>query len=252
MEVNMAMDREAATVHTLNPVHGKGPVFYASLQHDADTPKGYRTYGEEAKHRLVCTLWEHLAAIESPLWQRCQSSNETDSKIQVLRGPLGKPQLLLGEYQGPAVSFSDSVGEVWAALCGDESDIGIDVAWNDEFPKEYPFHRVFHPEEIQHALRLAGGDLGNASALLWSVKESVVKALGCAFHLVDPLQITVCPSGEREAEGIAGHKFHVGLSGKALMRFPSAAHKSIWVRSLPQSKKWLSVAILKRRPTGNE
>ena len=252
MEVNMAMNREGATVHTVNPVHGKGPVFYASLQRDTGTPKCHGTDVEEARHRLVSTLWDHLAAIGSPGWTRCQYSNETDSPIQVLRGPLGRPQLLLGEYRGPAISFSDSGGKVWAALCGDDSDIGIDVAGTDEFPKAYPFHRVFHSEEIQHTLRLAGGDLGNASALLWSVKESVVKALGGGFHLVDPLQITIYPSGERETECIAGYTFQVGLSGKALMRFPSTAHKSIWVRSLPQSNKWLSVAILKRRPTGHE
>jgi len=47
-----------------------------------------------------------------------------------------------------------------------------------------PFSRVFHAQELQHALRLAGGDLEKASALLWSIKEAVVKALGCGFHLV--------------------------------------------------------------------
>jgi hypothetical protein len=121
------------------------------------------------------------------------------------------------------------------------------VAGTDEFQKEYPFHRVFHPQELQHALRLAGGDLEKASALLWSIKEAVVKALGCAFHLVDPLQITVYPSAG-EAEGVnGGYTFPVGLSGKALMRFPIAAGRSLWVRSLPQRKMWLSIALLNRQ-----
>jgi phosphopantetheinyl transferase len=185
--------------------------------------------------------------MESPLWKHCKSTNRAAFPIQVLRGMLGRPHLQLGEYRGPAISFSEGGGKVWAALCGDESNIGIDVAGTDEFQKEYPFHRVFHPQELQHALSLAGGDLEKASALLWSVKEAVVKALGCAFHLVDPLQIIVYPSAG-EAVGVnGGYTFPVGLSGKALMQFPIAAGRSLWVRSLPQRKMWLSIALLKEQ-----
>jgi hypothetical protein len=117
------------------------------------------------------------------------------------------------------------------------------VAGTDEFQRGYPFHRVFHPQELQHALRLAGGDLKMASALLWSIKEAVVKALGCAFHLVDPRHITVYPS----VGGDGGYTFPAGLSGKALVRFPMAAGRSLWVRSLPQRKMWLSIALVTGR-----
>jgi len=199
---------------------------------------------ETLKPRLVSTLWDYLVAMESPLGKRCQSSNRAAFPIQVVCGPLGRPHLLLGEYGGPAISFSEGGGKVWAALCGDESDIGIDVAGADEFQKEYPFHRVFHPQELQHALRLAGGDLGKASALLWSVKEAAVKALGCAFHLVDPRQITVYPSANGDAGGDGGYTFAVGLSGKALARFPMGADRALGVRSFPQVKMWLSIALL--------
>jgi phosphopantetheinyl transferase len=126
------------------------------------------------------------------------------------------------------------------------------VAGADEFQREYPFHRVFHPQELQHALRLAGGDLGMAAALLWSVKEAVVKALGCAFHLVDPRQITVYPSAAGVVGANGGHTFPVSLSGKALVRFPITAGRILWVRSIPQRKMWLSIALLNRRPTGHE
>jgi hypothetical protein len=93
---------------------------------------------------------------------------------------------------------------------------------------------------------LTGGDLETASALLWSVKEAVVKALGCAFHLVDPRQITVYPSAGGAAGEDGGVTFPVGLSGKALERFPIAAGRSLWVRSLPRRKMWLSIALLNR------
>jgi phosphopantetheinyl transferase len=248
----MALDREGITVQTMNPVHGRGPVFYASLRHDTEPRKGAGTNGEEARHRLVSTLWDHLAAMESPLWKHCQSSNGAALPIQVLHGPLGRPHLLLGEYRGPAISFSEGGGRDWAALSGDEADIGIDVAGADEFPGEYPFSRVFHPEELQLALKLAGRDLEKGSALLWSIKEAVVKALGCAFHLVDPLQITVCPSADGAAGGDGGYSFPVCLSGKAKVRFPMDAGRSLWVHSFPQRNIWLSIALFNRSSTGHE
>jgi phosphopantetheinyl transferase len=231
------------TVQALSFVQGRGPVFYASLPSGSgatETLERCGTNGAGEKHRLISILWDHLMAMESPLWKRFQSSNGAALPIQVVCGQLGRPQLLLGEYRGPAISFSEGGGKVWAALCGDESDIGIDVAGTDEFQREYPFHRVFQAPELQQALRLAGGDMERAAALLWSIKEAVVKALGGAFHLVDPQQITVYPS--RGEEG--GYTFPVGLSRKALVRFPLAASHSLWVRSLPLAKMWLSIALL--------
>jgi phosphopantetheinyl transferase (holo-ACP synthase) len=251
MGVDVAKDCQGLTVNAVTFLHGRGPVFYASLPCGpcvAETLKGCGTNGAGDKHRLVSSLWDHLVAMESPPLKRCQSSDRTAFPIQVARGVLGRPHLQLGAYRGPAISFSEGGGNVWAALCGDESDIGIDVAGTDEFQSEYPFHRVFQAQELQHALRLAGGDLEKAAALLWSIKEAVVKVLGCAFHLVDPRQITVYPS----AGDNGGYTFPVGLSGKALMRFPIGANRSIWVRSLAQGKMWLSIALLNRRPTDHE
>ncbi len=255
MGVDVAKDCQGLTVHAVSFVHGRGPVFYASLPYGpsaAETVKRCGTDGAGDRRRLVSALWDHLVTMESPLWKRCQSSNRAAFPIQVVRGLLGRPHLLLGEYRGPAISFSEGGGKVWAALCGDESDIGIDVAGTDEFRREYPVHRVFHPHELQHALRLAGGDVEKASALLWSIKEAVVKALGCGFHLVYPRQITVYPSTGEAVGGDGGYTFPVGLSMKALERFPLGANRPIWVRSLSQVKMWLSIALLNRRPTGHE
>ncbi len=242
MEANISKDREGITVHTLNSVHQGGPVFHTSLTCDT----------ENCRDLLISTLWDHLVAMESPLWSHCRSSNGAALPIQVVRGLLGRPHLLVGEYQGPAISFSEGGGKVWAALCGDESDIGIDVAGSDEFRGEYPFQRVFQPQELQHALRLTGGDLEDASALLWSVKEAAVKALGCGFHLVEPRHLNVYPSAGVAAGDGNGYTFPVGLTGKARERFPLAAGRSLWVRSLPRGKMWLSIACLNRRPTGHE
>ena len=239
----MAKDYQGLTVHAVSFHHGRRPVFYASMPCANETLKGCGANGAGDKHHLASALWNHLSAMESPLWKRYQSADRVALPIQVVRDLLGRPYLLLGGCRGPAISFSEGGGKVWVALCGDESDIGIDVAGTDEFRGEYPFHRVFHSQELHHALRLAGGDLEQASALLWSVKEAVVKALGCAFHLVDPRHITVYQS----VGGDEGYTFPVGLSGKALERFPLAANHSLWARSLTRRKEWLSIALLTGR-----
>jgi hypothetical protein len=241
----MVDDCQVITVHAASFEDRGGPVFYASVPCSTEIFKGCRANGSGDKHRLVSLLWDHLVAMESPLWKCFHSAHRAAFPMRVVRGPLGRPHLLLGEDRGPAVSFSEGGGNVWAALCGDQSDIGIDVAGADEFQKEYPFHRVFREQELQHALRLAGGEWGSASALLWSIKEAVVKALGCGFHLVDPLQINVYPS---VAGGGGGYMFPVRLSGKALMRFPMGPDRSLWVRSLPHVKMWLSITLLNWQP----
>jgi hypothetical protein len=226
----------------MDPVHQRGPVFYASLARE----------NENCKDLLISALCDHLVAVGSPLWPCCQSSSGAALPIQLVCGLLGRPQLLVGESQGPAISFSEGGGKVWAALSGDESDIGIDVAGRDEFHKEYPFQRVFQPQELQHALMLTGGDLAEASALLWSVKEAVVKALGCAFHLVEPRHINVYPSAGGTAGEGEGYGFSVGLTGKARERFPLADSQSLWVHSRPHGTMWLSIALLNRRTTDHE
>jgi hypothetical protein len=249
MGTEVAQDCQGLPVHSVSFHHGRGPVFYTFMPYTNESPEGCRTNGAGDKHRLISALWDHLATTESPLWKRYRSTNRAALPVRVVRDLLGRPHLLVGECVGPAISFSEGGGKVWAALCGDESDIGFDVAGADEFHGGYPFHRVFHSQELQHALRLAGGDLEQASALLWSVKEGVVKALGCGFHLVDPRHITVYPSVEGTVEGDGGYTFPVGLSGKALVRFPIAVGPSLWVRSFsPLRNMWLSIALLPGHP----
>ena len=240
----MARDHQGITVHTIRPVHQSGQAFYASLPCDAEIPEGHGTSGGGARHRLVCVLWEHLVTMGSPAWQSRFSAGKDALPIQVVRDPLGKPHLLLGEYRGPAISFSEGGRTVWAAISGDESDIGIDVAGAGEFRGDYPLHRVFNAEELQHVMKLAGWDVARASALLWSIKEAAVKALGCGFHLVEPRDISVRPA----AEGDDQYTSAVCLSSKALARLPMCAGRSIWVRSLPQGEMWLSIAFLNRQP----
>jgi len=176
MRIIMAKNRAGITVRTMNPVPLGGAVFYASLPGASDA----------CKELLITTLWDHFQTTATPLGNYYRSPGRAACQMQLVYGPLGRPQLQLGGSSGPAISFSKGGGKVWAALSGDESAVGIDVAGSAEFQGAYPFQRVFHQEELHHALKLTGGEQGEAAALLWSVKEAVVKALGCGFHLVDP------------------------------------------------------------------
>jgi len=232
-------DDQEITPQTMGFIHRRGPVFYASLPLGKVPAAGRGTNGG-AKDRLISLLWDHARATESPMAESCRSFPRGAFPVQIAHDPLGKPLVLWGEHRGPAVSFSEGGGKLWAALCGDDSAIGIDVAGADEFPRGYPIHRVFHDEELHQASMLAGGDVANASALLWSIKEAAAKALGCAFHFVDPRGIAIHPSGEDRG----GYSFSVSLSQRTQVRFPNSAGRPIWARSLPQSKTWLSIALL--------
>jgi phosphopantetheinyl transferase (holo-ACP synthase) len=246
MKIDVANDCRDITVHTVSFEHRGGPAFYASLPGDGKTSKGCRTTREADKNYLISILLAHVAAEGNPPWKRRFSFDSAAFPIHVVHDPLGRPHLLSGKHRMPAISFSEGGGLVWAALCEDEAGIGIDAAATDEFDGEYPLHRVFHEQEVQHALQLTGGDPARAAALLWSIKEAVVKALGCAFHLVAPLQVHVYPSiGEN-----GRYTFPVRLSSQALKRFPLGADRSIWVRSFPREKMWISIALLSCNRSG--
>jgi hypothetical protein len=251
MGAAVAQGRKRVIVQAARTVPCGSVVFYASVPGNSATSASYSTSRTENRRRLVTILWEHLRATEGPFSGHPHLSSRVTLPIRIVHDMLGRPHLLLGEHQGPAISFSTAGEDVWAALCGDESDIGIDVAGSAEFQEGYPVHRVFHAPELHQALELAGGDLAKAAALLWSIKEAVAKALGCAFHLVDPRDIHVSPSAG-EAGGPLGHDqdgpaFSVRLTGKALVRFPMGDRRPIVVRSLPQAETWLSIAAVNWR-----
>lgn len=245
MGVDVAKAGQEITIRAVRFPEGRGPVFYASLPVAPEPVKGCRTNRAGDQHRLIASLWEHLLELrarENPLGDGAQAANRASDPLQVVHDALGRPQLRWGENRGPAISFSEGGGKIWAALCGDDAEIGLDVAATAEFQGEYPVHRLFHGPELHEALRLTGGDLARAAALLWSVKEAVAKALGCAFHFVSPRQIQVHPAVGRDG----GFTFPVGLSGKALVRFPLKPGRFIWVRSRPLAQLWLAIARVDR------
>lgn len=230
-------------VHVVNFDHHAGPAFYASLPADDASTQARRANGATGRIRLVACLLDHAVTMGSPIWKFRHSPAGAAFPIRLARDRLGRPLLRLGDYRGPAISFSTGGGSIWGALCGDESDIGIDLAASGEFQAGYPLHRVFHDHELDHALRLTDGDWGEAAALLWSVKEAVVKSLGCAFHLVAPRHVHVYPWAAMGGRVDCS----VRLAKAAMGRLPTGADRPMRVRSFSRAKRWFSIALLSRQ-----
>lgn len=157
--------------------------------------------------------------------RRCRAAEDpvarADAKrflLQELAGMLGLMPFF-GGGKAPAASFSHLPGETWAAVAPAEYILGVDAATDDEFPASYPVHRVFRPAELSDGFPPAG---------LWSMKEAVVKALGCGFAGLNPRDVILRPSA-----GTAGIN---GLEGISL---------SIWSCRQPGGV-WLSAAYALR------
>jgi hypothetical protein len=137
-----------------------------------------------AKERLVRRLSACLPGHEMGARQ------SAPGMISLAVTALGQPRLTLGGQSGPAVSFSQAAGRIYAALTP-AGQVGIDAAMPAEFEAGYPMARVFRPAELDWARPLNGGDTPGAAALLWALKEAAVKALGVGFHFLDPLAVEV-------------------------------------------------------------
>lgn len=112
------------------------------------------------------------------------------SDISLHKDSLGAPALYLKDKPGPSLSFSHGQHKLWAAMCSG-GRVGIDVAYPEEFDSDYPFSRVFRPEELERAKSLCTDDAARCASLLWSVKESSVKAMGTGFRRLEPVDVRV-------------------------------------------------------------
>jgi phosphopantetheinyl transferase len=106
-------------------------------------------------------------------------------------------------------------------------NVGIDVAYPEEFAGAYPFHRAFSAEERDCAEALCPNDTARGAALMWAAKEASVKATGAGFNFFDPLEVRVGTPLVREQ----GVLFEV-LADRPI---------STWVRT--EGRGWLSVAL---------
>jgi phosphopantetheinyl transferase (holo-ACP synthase) len=146
----------------------------------------------------------------------------------------------MGDREGPAVSFTHLGLTTWAALAPRNCAIGIDAASRNEFTGQYPFHRAFQDGELDAVPAEVVVDAPDAAAAVWSVKEAAVKALGCGFWLVDPLELYVS-EWRRIRQGFASR---VTLSGRTRQRFMSAELRPLRVCTFREHEVWVSAVVV--------
>jgi phosphopantetheinyl transferase len=201
----------AETMNILTPSGHGGPVIYGSQKAEP-----------EDKERLVTLLLDTLARLETRF-----AAFYGQGPIILEKDFMGRPRLLVGDAKGPKVSFCHACSRTWAAMYGG-CGVGIDVAFPDEFQGDYPLERVFRQREFVWAREFCGDDPAQTAALLWSLKEAAVKALGCGFNLFDPLDI--------EAKPI--RSFNSGLF------FQVSAGRPLLVWARQAGFSWLSIALI--------
>ncbi len=195
-------------------------------------PRDRNTRGR-GKLILASRLWREFLAVRHQSDLRHTGSA---SGLRIVSGGTGRPRLLVGESEGPCISFSHGESHTWAALCKGTSCCGIDVAGAAEFAGGYPFHRAFHDEELRLAGRCIGLNQQEKAAMLWSAKEAVVKALGCGFHLIGPLDVEI--GHLRPTDD--GSWSIARVNGRGLTN----EHTWIPVYSFPSRCAWVSVSVV--------
>jgi phosphopantetheinyl transferase len=189
------------------PLNKYGPVAFASSQLSK----------EQLLKQLLAALAGQVSCGLGP-WQ--------ELPLKLVRGSLGQPLVLSDGMPVLSVSFSQAGGRIWGALTG-AGRIGIDVAFASEFPPHYPLQRVFSQEEFCPTADLLGGNPSRTAALLWSLKEAAVKALGVGFNHLAPREIVTGPGKPWRS----GYLFEVAAG--CLVK--------TWARS--EGEGWLALAL---------
>ncbi len=184
---------------------------------------------------IILQLLDDFFAVNS-----CPTLQDREDPASVTLGydENGKPQLNIGEFSDMAVSFSHISDMLWASLSCSGNHLGMDVARAEEFEGNYPFQRAFHPEEL-YSSRIDIHEIRESAALLWSVKEAVVKALGIGYGVLGPLDIRI-----ESIEDCATHYIpRIFIAPAALRGIGLRSSTCLNLISFSHAGSWISVAI---------
>ena len=211
-------------------------VFAANAREKRMKPSSART---KAKVELARLLFGNWTGKRFPAQDGClRISAKMGRPPQVATSFWGQPLLFLSGHIDPSISFSHLGKVTWAALCMDQYSVGIDAATSLDFSKGYPYQRVFHPDEFNNFIdRYESRE--KAAAALWSAKEAVVKALGCDYGLLEPLDLRVTYSANSED----GEPFFISFAERAMKRLPWITQEWVEVRIFQQETLFVSVAL---------
>lgn len=193
----------------------------------------------EVEHNLVRKLLEESKLRRQSLDGYAYS---LESDLKITKDGLGKPLLLVDGDAGPSISFASTHDFIWAALCRQDRSCGVDCASAKEFDHGYPFQKIFCATEITILRDVTGiRSTENLAAIIWSLKESAVKALGCGFHLVNPLELSVV--GLDMCSSMLLSEVRVLTEQSVGSRGLASRTQAIPVRSFMANGEWISVAL---------
>jgi phosphopantetheinyl transferase len=198
------------------------------------------TARRKAKVELARLLLGHWTGKRFPAQDSCGwIPAKMSRRPQVATSSWGQPLLFLSGHIDPSISFSH-VGDVtWAALCMDQYSVGIDAATGLDFSNGYPYQRIFHPDEFNNFTdRYQSRE--KAGAALWSAKEAVVKALGCGYGHLEPVDLRVTDIADSEDE----EAFFISFARRAMKRLPWIAQEWVEVRIVQKETLFVSVALV--------
>ena len=230
---------EGIRVHKLS-VQGR-PVLWSCA-----SPKPSPNAAESKKENKSWLLSVLLRDFRGMTYGTDPKSTELPSDFDIILDRMGKPFLVLNDSVGPGISFTHCNGMTWAAMTDPESNLGIDAARAEEFQGDYPIHRVFRRDELDPLPEKTKGDRAESAAMVWSAKEAFVKAIGCAFHLFSPLEVSATPLEVQPDHS----RFLLQLLDKALERFPFNGKSQAEISSFRFADSWVSVAAVGRNYTG--
>jgi phosphopantetheinyl transferase (holo-ACP synthase) len=211
-------------------------VLYSSIDYSnkmGRTPKEY----DWAKIQLLRELLRHPTLVDSTETNLLDSFQDD---FMLTSDRWGKPVVMTGNKRLVSASFSRSDDKIWCLICIGNNKCGIDVARCSEFNNCYPHHRAFLKAELSDAADMTCCEISDSAAMVWSGKEAVVKALGCAFRLVDPLGIRIYV---KKFEGDICWS-SAELLGSGINTSSVSAEPGIVVKSRRHGNDWLSIAAV--------
>jgi len=120
--------------------------------------------------------------------------------IELRPAPSGRPEAFLHGRAAPVkLSLSHSGGRGMCAIVPDSAEVGCDLETVE--PRSPAFLAdYFTDEERELAARTPAGLRDSLLTLLWSAKESALKALGCGLR-ADTRSVNAAPAGFLDSPG---------------------------------------------------
>jgi len=213
-------------------------VLCASVSWDAEKDGGNRK--DRAKAKVITLLLGYLESPVKDLWSSGESCNLSfQGAFRITNDPMGRPLLICGPLCGLSISFSHLLRSTWGALSGGGYGLGLDAATPMDFGEGYPYSKVFHQDEFDLFCRQFETREKGAAAL-WAAKEAVVKALGCGFRLISPLDLEVTS----RTGSVPDHRFVARIANLAIQKIPGISVEAVPLHIVEEEGIYLAVSVL--------